>query len=85
MDTQPSRGAQKTKAECPREDWGNHLADRLAGEKPEEVMVLTYRRAILIAISAREAIPSLLDRYQWYIGHPNTGPALTIMTDVNRW
>ena len=49
----PEKHKGKTTAEWSKEDWGNYLADKLAGGKPEEVTVLVQRRAIHITISAR--------------------------------
>ena len=83
--THPKIHKDKTIAEWSNKDWGNHLAERLAGGKPAEVTALVQRKAIHIIIIARETILSHWDHHQSYIGHPTAGPALTIGTQTAAW
>ena len=65
--------------------WGNQLVDNLAGGTTAKLTTLTYIRAVIIPISTKLAIHSLLDRHHWYIGHLIAGPALAIGTHVSAW
>ena len=43
-----------------RDEWGNHIADRLAGACPAEVSEITNGRAVHFKVTARAALLSLL-------------------------
>ena len=65
------------KEDSMRNEWGNNLADRMAG-----VSELTNGWTVHFEVVARDALLSFLSPHQCYIGDPNGGPALTIGVEV---
>ena len=63
------------KEDWTRDEWGNHLADKMAGACSMEVLELTNGRAVHLKVTAREALLSLFPPHQWYIEDPVRGPA----------
>ena len=65
-----------------RDEWRNHIADRLAGACPMEMSEITNGSAVHFKVTARVALRSLLSPHQWNIGDPIRGLALTIGVEV---
>ena len=85
MDKSPpgDKGPQDNK-KWTRDEWGNHIADRLAGACPAEASEITNGRPVHFKVTARAALMSHLLQ-QWYIGDSIRGPALTIGVGTQAW
>ena len=66
MGEEPTGNKKNKKDDWTRDEWGNHIADRLAGACPKEVSEITNGRSVHFKVSARDALRSLLSPHQWY-------------------